>query len=591
MSALYESNPNATYNDWKAVGKKYGVTSAIDLANAWVSAKSNKPKLALPSPNNVMVTDAQGNTTQTTENNVPKKQRNADISAPSGLSVDVSNAANTLSNLKRVIDSFVTVKDITPEEYRQGKGSVYERAWALVKTSYSNTAKHITELMAKGITTVEDIEYLTEQLNKLYEFANQSIDVNSDRTSLDKLTFNINSLATVLFSGVDSKLIDEYLKQKEESVARRGDKLLTDWDGSKSFDGRTTEYVFNAPHLQDNKPRGVNTVNNASEQVQVPPTNTALSDYVNHSGGAKGSDIAWDKIGKNYGMVKNNHYYSGDKSDNNAPSSNVKISERDFEEGAVESAKAAKRNWGYRYTRMKDSRLVRNWAQVKYSDAIYAIGKIVKAGEAIFPNQKGDIRKAEAPSVTGGTGYAVGMAIIHKKPVYVFNQEEGSYAIGWYKWDNSKNDFVKVDTPVLTKNFAGIGTREINAKGVQAIKDVYKKTQEFIDSKSVNTSSTAPQTEPTEAVTNKPTKGTTQAVEAPVSQNNDDSNAAKASINTFKEFTWARYSPNSYEVSTKGDKRFSALNARLKDGRTIEEAYQLDVKGYRQDVNGVQDTN
>lgn len=36
-----------------------------------------------------------------------------------------------------------------------------------------------------------------------------------------------------------------------------------------------------------------------------------------------------------------------------------------------------------------------------------------------------------------------------------------------------------------------------------------------------------------------------------------------------------------YECSSKGDKRFSAFYARLKDGRTIEEAYQLDVKGYR----------
>ena len=36
-----------------------------------------------------------------------------------------------------------------------------------------------------------------------------------------------------------------------------------------------------------------------------------------------------------------------------------------------------------------------------------------------------------------------------------------------------------------------------------------------------------------------------------------------------------------YEVSTKGDDRFSALKAKLADGRTIEEAYQLDVKGYR----------
>lgn len=35
------------------------------------------------------------------------------------------------------------------------------------------------------------------------------------------------------------------------------------------------------------------------------------------------------------------------------------------------------------------------------------------------------------------------------------------------------------------------------------------------------------------------------------------------------------------EMSSHGDKRFSALYARLKDGRSIEEAYQLDVKGYR----------
>ena len=50
-------------------------------------------------------------------------------------------------------------------------------------------------------------------------------------------------------------------------------------------------------------------------------------------------------------------------------------------------------------------------------------------------------------------------------------------------------------------------------------------------------------------------------------------------------YKWARYSDNNYELSTKGDSRFSALNAKLKDGRTIEEAYQLDVKGYRSQGN------
>lgn len=44
------------------------------------------------------------------------------------------------------------------------------------------------------------------------------------------------------------------------------------------------------------------------------------------------------------------------------------------------------------------------------------------------------------------------------------------------------------------------------------------------------------------------------------------------------QFKWARR--GGYECSSKGDARFSALNARLPDGRTIEQHYQCDVKGY-----------
>lgn len=49
-----------------------------------------------------------------------------------------------------------------------------------------------------------------------------------------------------------------------------------------------------------------------------------------------------------------------------------------------------------------------------------------------------------------------------------------------------------------------------------------------------------------------------------------------------KLITWSRFV--GYQCSTKGDARFSAFNARLSDGRTIEEHYQCDVKGY--DVGG-----
>ena len=41
-----------------------------------------------------------------------------------------------------------------------------------------------------------------------------------------------------------------------------------------------------------------------------------------------------------------------------------------------------------------------------------------------------------------------------------------------------------------------------------------------------------------------------------------------------KQWQWARCHSHGYEVSSRGDKRFSAFYARLKDGRTIEQAYQ-----------------
>ena len=43
-------------------------------------------------------------------------------------------------------------------------------------------------------------------------------------------------------------------------------------------------------------------------------------------------------------------------------------------------------------------------------------------------------------------------------------------------------------------------------------------------------------------------------------------------------YTWTRY--GGYEVSSHGDRRFSAFNAILPDGRSVEMHYQCDVKGY-----------
>ena len=194
--------------------------------------------------------------------------------------------------------------------------------------------------------------------------------------------------------------------------------------------------------------------------------NNILEGFVNHSGGAVGSDSYWGHVGEQYG-VASNHYYYGEKT----PEGNFEISAEDYEEGRYESAKAANYNWGYQYATMKDNRLIRNWAQVKYSDAIFAIGHLVRPGEKIS-YKKNETRVAVNACVQGGTGYAVAMAILHGKPVYVYDQERQQ----WFSHIDGKWSVSQI--PILTKNFAGVGTRELNEFGKKAIEDAYLKTIE-----------------------------------------------------------------------------------------------------------------
>jgi hypothetical protein len=209
-----------------------------------------------------------------------------------------------------------------------------------------------------------------------------------------------------------------------------------------------------------------------SKDTTAKPINTEAASYTNHSGGAIGSDTEWDMIGRSYGMVNSNHYYTGIVSEKNAPLGNVDITDKPIAvEGAAKVADAAKEMWGYKYKTMKDQRLIRNWAQVANSDAVFAIGTLGKEGDIWKGDEKSeDPRKLLKTAVQGGTGYAVEMAIQSGKPVYVFDQVRKQ----WYK--NINGEWSKSDVPVLTKNFAGIGTREINEAGKQAIRDVYANT-------------------------------------------------------------------------------------------------------------------
>ena len=185
-------------------------------------------------------------------------------------------------------------------------------------------------------------------------------------------------------------------------------------------------------------------------------------EFVDHSGGAIGADSIWEDYGKEYGVINYNHYYHGNKT----PRGNVEITNEQLEEGWRHVLKANK-TLNRKPNAYKDL-LSRNWMQVKNADEVFAISSI-DFTENI---------------VRGGTGWAVQMAIDAGKIVHVFDQETNHWYITEYDEDNDFMGFAEEDTPVLTKNFAGIGSRNITESGKQAIKNVYEKTFNTVKSES-----------------------------------------------------------------------------------------------------------
>jgi hypothetical protein len=192
-----------------------------------------------------------------------------------------------------------------------------------------------------------------------------------------------------------------------------------------------------------------------------------LSNITCHSGGAEGSDSYWESIGSNFGVKTKAYSY---QTKYHTSPNKVEISDEDYQEGVIEVNKANKHMDRYGINKYMNL-LSRNWAQVKYSTQVFAIGTIVDPGAK---SPKGYYSKSKIQTVDGGTGYAVMMAINNLREVYVFDQLK----LKWFRWSYSTMSFIELkETPrIRTQNFAGVGTREITADGIKAIDEVYQKT-------------------------------------------------------------------------------------------------------------------
>lgn len=208
--------------------------------------------------------------------------------------------------------------------------------------------------------------------------------------------------------------------------------------------------------------------------------NNNPQNYTMNSGGAYGGDTYWDVIGRSFGLTKINHF---------RPEDNQRLS-KTLIDGNVKPFPINHEQLNYAKEQIKQltgrelhqdlggELLARDFYQVDKSDGVFAIANITSSQKA----------------VQGGTNMAVQVGIKQGKPVHVYDLNTER----WYQYNQSTGKFEVEDTPVLTKSFAGVGTRNIQnykvnkngqwvdregyvgydkaLKAANAIKAVYQKT-------------------------------------------------------------------------------------------------------------------
>lgn len=231
-------------------------------------------------------------------------------------------------------------------------------------------------------------------------------------------------------------------------------------------------YLIEHKELLGTKEKG----QNVSQQKQQ----NNPKDYTMNSGGAYGGDTYWDVIGRQFGLININHF---------RPIDNQRLS-KTLKDRNVKPFSITHEQSNYAREQIKQltgrdlpydiggELLARNFYQVDKSDGVFAVANITSS-------QK---------TVEGGTNMAVQVGIKQGKPVHVYDLNTES----WYQYNQSTGRFEVEDTPVLTKSFAGVGTRNIQnykvnkngqwvdregyvgydkaLKAANAIKAVYQKT-------------------------------------------------------------------------------------------------------------------
>jgi hypothetical protein len=355
------------------------------------------------------------------------------------------------------------------------------------------------DLKKSNITYKSSVDGVDIQLPQYFDYNGYSF----KRIKTDNETVYTYIRQPYYGSTITDMIVDAgVIPAASEVIGKKGSRLQNLIDQLEQ-EGTRTGYIQFYKNLLSNryspnfdKTLGVNSMN---QRVQITSSNQAqpfeeslqnvntISELTNHSGGAYGGDTFWDLIGRIFGVTDHKHYRDADNANlsQQLKSKNVKAEiltkeQMDF------ARKKLKEILNVEYKDdLKGNLQVRNFYQVYNADAIYAIAKI-KTDDEVY----------------GGTNTAVKLGIRLNKPVYIWDITTEQ----WYKNDGFA--FEKTETPILTKNFAGIGSRDIEnynvqkdgkwqpreeyvgkekeEKAKQAIRDVYQATKDYLENTDTN---------------------------------------------------------------------------------------------------------
>jgi hypothetical protein len=235
-------------------------------------------------------------------------------------------------------------------------------------------------------------------------------------------------------------------------------------DGTIIKDYTITLTFRRAADLKPGMPASPAKIQKVEQSAQPSNVVNNPSEFTNHSGGAYGADTFWDMIGREFGVTEQKHYKDAGNANLSQKLKNAGVKATILTKEQMDTARTeVEKLLGEKYPDTLQGNLqVRNYYQVANADAVFAIA---------------ELDSSTKPGVFGGTNTAVQLGIKLGKPVYVFDLDtqkwytqdtdylENGYDKTKHEWNY--NGWIEIPTPTLTKNFAGVGSRDIESYNVQ----------------------------------------------------------------------------------------------------------------------------